>query len=184
MRKKFIITLIVSLSITILFIIFYNNSLKENKLDSKEAEQYSVTPSQNNEDEIKKLGKNIKVPKKVFINGENLANRAHSANYSELSNSLSEFRQMYSSDNFDITIVLNIIRDNENQEISIGSMEETTITKIKLTNGIDAEFSNDNTLQILSFTDPNTKLFYSLVGEKKKGQFSIEELTEIANSIY
>lgn len=53
-----------------------------------------------------------------------------------------------------------------------------------LINGIEAVFMDYGNLQLLSFYDSYSNLFYALVGESTIDKFSDIELLEIANSMY
>jgi hypothetical protein len=190
MKKNYIKGLCSIIIIGVLFSVlietYFNNNTKVSS-DKSEPQQFTnvtETVLSNNRTLIDKMKKPVKLPTEVIFSDTeiNQANKFHSINFNEMNNGVLEYKHFYSSKDKRQSIMFHVL-DSPNQEIQIGNMMDTHIEEVKLNNGITATFANEGSVQVLSFTEPETHLVYSLIGQKKDGEFTKDEFISIAQSI-
>jgi hypothetical protein len=141
-----------------------------------------------NDKELYKGINKIKLPTRVYFKEEsgkktnNKSNNYKNAILNETSSTGTlNYQHIYFDDENtkNQRVSLNVITKN-----TLVDLEDVTFqTELTLDNGNVATFIKNDEVQTLSFNEGSSGLFYCLVGEKKKGEFSPEELLDIANSM-
>ncbi|NWN97856.1 MAG: hypothetical protein HLX45_10000 [Bacillus sp. (in: Bacteria)] len=190
LRKRFIIQICAVIGLLIGAQIYINHNAEASSDNQKQKiTNFSKKEVNNDKSTIKKLGKNTKLPTKVFFNkssldkNKNKSSDFHSMSFSKISEDLVEYRHVYSNEDHTQNILLSIV-DSKNKSIQLGNIDSSKIKEnVKLNNGVSATYLDQGNIQILTFTEPETKLFYSLIGQKDEGIFSLDELLDVANSL-
>ncbi|MFF3022268.1 hypothetical protein ACFVRR_06335 [Gottfriedia sp. NPDC057948] len=164
--------------------IITNNSHSKKALANQDIKEDTVLTT--NKELYKQVSTNIKFPKKVHFQEKssklekNKVKDIFQTSLQTLPTGTKNYQHSYQSDNKQQHILFNVIT-----RPTVVDLDGVAIKKkITLSSGVEATYSDDDHIQTLSFNDPTSNLFYSLVAQKKDGgKFTIEELTDILNSL-
>ncbi|TYO68602.1 hypothetical protein [Rossellomorea marisflavi] len=214
MKKKIIKLAIVSMVLGSGGGLLYNqfNGAKEVSASTtkvQEGESFELIQTSNDKELYKEFDSNIKLPKKVEFNRESVGkasfNKSQSFSGEKKINSLEKENKAESYIETDIREYVKVKEyihqyyDNDKREnitfqvfndkinLDLGEDKElglVTTKEVYLNNGIKAIFADGEDRNLLHFYDKASDLTYILVGTKEIGEFTENELLEIANSMY